>query len=53
MASLYCTSSKFWTTIRGDVVKTLNKLHEGQLNLARLNDRMITLIPKVATGIRY
>jgi len=46
---------QIWTTTRGDAVKMLNKLHEGQLNLARLNYGMITLIPKVkiATGIRY
>ncbi|WVZ54242.1 hypothetical protein U9M48_005067 [Paspalum notatum var. saurae] len=44
----------WFVELRRDILEMLNKLHEGNLDLARLNYGVITLIPKVkgATNIK-
>ena len=38
---------KFWHTIKGDLMEMMNDFFLGQLDIARLNYGVITLVPKV------
>jgi hypothetical protein len=38
---------KYWDIIKGDIIEMIKDLHEGRLDVSRINYGVITLLPKV------